>query len=85
MATSEEPVVWALAASAKVPSQVPERGAAMGVQGVQRYGDTTEVLVWVVGGCQSFLVTFVGQGRARRIASVRTECVSRGADSLLSK
>jgi hypothetical protein len=84
LVSAEEPLRWAMAEAARVPSILPAPDSALQVRGVQQRGDTEAVVVWVVGACsgQPFFVTLVGQGRQRRIQSVSSDCVpARSPDS----
>ncbi len=76
LSIGDEPVRWALTA---IPGALPRMAGRVKVDGMQSWGDTTEVLAWGAGCDQPWFVTLVGRGRARRIREVRTECGKPGA------
>jgi hypothetical protein len=73
LSIGDEPVRWALAA-AGTPGVLPQVTDRVKIDGIQSWGDTSEVLAWGAGCNQPWFVTLVGRGRERRIREVRTEC-----------
>jgi hypothetical protein len=85
LASSAQPIQWALGTAADSPWLLPPPDSALDIQGANRSGTTEEVVVWVAGVCskQPYFVLVSGNSRDRRIEAVRTDCVgpSPGTDS----
>lgn len=78
LVSSEQPLRWALTAAAQDPRILPDPDGALDITGASRSAGTEDIVLWVGGPCaeQPYLVTLVGEGRSRRIESVRTDCAA---------
>mgnify|MGYP001335415261 CR=1 FL=1 len=76
LVSSEQPLRWALSAAARDRRILPDPDGALEISGASRSAGTEDVVLWVGGPCaeQPYIVTLVGEGRNRRIESVRTDC-----------
>lgn len=76
LVSSDEPLHWALSAAARTPALIPNPDSAFEMRRVQRWDHSEQVAVWAAGVCsrQPFFITFVGEGRDRRIEALRTDC-----------
>ena len=78
MVTAEAPLRWAVAAGSQVPSPIPAADDRIEVQGAERNGDTTTMMVWAVTACgrQPFFITLVNRAGRVLLLDLRTECDS---------
>jgi hypothetical protein len=78
MVSADPPLRWALAAATQVPSPIPRAEDPVDVQGLDRRGDTTSLMVWAATACgrQPFFITMVSQAGRQRVLDLRTECDS---------
>jgi hypothetical protein len=78
MVTADPPLRWALAAARERPSPIPRAEDRVDVQGVERNGDTTSMMLWAVTACgrQAFFITMVNRSGSERVLDLRTTCDS---------